>query len=71
MRQDDINEIKTDRKLLDSILEKYGKEDVMQFLDANFDDDSEQNYFNEFSAADSGMKEAWDHTESIEDIKKY
>lgn len=70
MRQDDINEIKTDRKTLDAILEKYGKEDVMRFLNTNFDDD-EQNYFNNFSAADSGMKEAWDHTESIEDVKKY
>ena len=53
MRQNDKEEIKSDRKLLNTLLEKYGKEDVMQFLDANFDGDSEYNNFEYFSAAES------------------
>ena len=50
-------EIMSDRKLLNALLEKYGKEDVMQFLDANFDDDNETNYFDTFSKEDAAYKE--------------
>ena len=32
MRQSDKEEIRSDRKLLDSLLEKYGKEDVMEYI---------------------------------------
>ena len=45
-------EILTDRKTLDAILEKYGKDDVMQFLDNSFDDDSGANYFDSFVSDD-------------------
>ena len=45
-------EIMSDRKTLDVILEKYGKDDVLQFLDANFDDDSNINYFDSFVSDD-------------------
>lgn len=44
-------EILSDRKTLDVILEKYGKDDVMQFLDSNFDDDG--TYFDTFNKEDS------------------
>lgn len=45
-------EILTDRKTLDAILEKYGRDDVMQFLDNSFDDDSGANYFDSFVSDD-------------------
>lgn len=45
-------EILFDRKTLDAILEKYGKDDVMQFLDNSFDDDSGANYFDSFVSDD-------------------
>ena len=44
-------EILTDRKTLDVILEKYGKDDVMQFLDSGFDDDG--TYFDTFNKEDN------------------
>lgn len=34
MRQSDKNEIRSDRKLLNSLLEKYGKEDVMEYINS-------------------------------------
>lgn len=50
-------EILSDRKTLDAILEKYGKDDVMQFIDTNFDD--ENNYFDTFNKKDEEDKERY------------
>ena len=50
-------EILSDRKTLDTLLEKYGREDVMQFLDTNFDD--ENNYFDTFNKKDEEDKEIY------------
>lgn len=50
-------EILSDRKTLDVILEKYGKDDVMQFIDTNFDD--ENNYFDTFNKKDEEDKERY------------
>jgi len=50
-------EILSDRKTLDAILEKYGKDDVMQFLDSNFDDDG--TYFDTFNKEDNKEHEKY------------
>lgn len=50
-------EILSDRKTLDAILEKYGKDDVMQFLDSNFDDDG--TYFDTFNKEDNKDREKY------------
>lgn len=34
MRQSDKEEIRSDRKLLNSLVEKYGKEDVMEYINS-------------------------------------
>ena len=47
-------EILSDRKLLNSLLEKYGKDDVIQFLDTNFND--EETYFDTFTKEDQKIK---------------
>ena len=49
-------EIRNDRKTLDLILEKYGKEDVMHFLDSDFDDSDNGNYFDTFNQTDTAEK---------------
>ena len=55
------NEIRNDRKILDMILEKYGKDDVMQFLNTDFDgNDDNQNYFDSFSQRDNIEKRMYD-----------
>lgn len=34
MRQSDKEEIRSDRKLLNSLVEKYGKEDVLEYINS-------------------------------------
>lgn len=50
-------EILSDRKLLNALLEKYGKDDVMQFLNNNFDDDG--TYFDTFNKEDDKEREKY------------
>lgn len=54
------NEIRNDRKILDMILEKYGRDDVMQFLDTDFDDNNDSNYFDTFNREDNLEKYFYD-----------
>ena len=62
------NEIRNDRKILDMILEKYGKDDVMQFLDTDFDDNDNGNYFDTFNQADNLEKYFYDISIAAEEM---